>query len=169
MSSVSVSDVLCYFRMNSEQFRVLKMKFLKVMFAALIEELTNMVEKEMTKKKRILTRKWIDDRAVRGGLTLLLKQLRSEYPAEYKLALRLTPENLFRWVVFFDRKLYSASRHNHERGFISKNEARSNIDILSYWLVLSKFEPLVQNFKTFNIIIDTRSVSGNLCSIKAAY
>ncbi|KAK0080734.1 hypothetical protein PV326_008012, partial [Microctonus aethiopoides] len=34
----------------------------------LIEELTNMVEKEM-KKKRIWTRKWIGDRAVRGGST----------------------------------------------------------------------------------------------------
>ncbi|KAK0089184.1 hypothetical protein PV326_004569 [Microctonus aethiopoides] len=70
--------------------------------STIIEDLTNMVEKEMTKKKRIWTRKWIGDRAVRCGSTLLLKQLRSENPAEYRLALRLIPKN-------FDESLIESS------------------------------------------------------------
>ncbi|KAK0159436.1 hypothetical protein PV328_010313 [Microctonus aethiopoides] len=67
--------------------------------STIIEDLTNMVEKEMTKKKRIWTRKWIGDRAVRCGST---KQLRSENPAEYRLALRLIPKN-------FDESLIESS------------------------------------------------------------
>lgn len=52
-----------------------------------------MVENEITKNKRQWVRKWIDDRNETGGSALLLKQLRFEDPAEYKLAMRMSPQN----------------------------------------------------------------------------
>nr|CAH7745552.1 unnamed protein product [Callosobruchus chinensis] len=52
-----------------------------------------MFEEEISKQKRIWVRKWIDDRDKTGGSALLLTQLRTEDPKEYKLALRMTPKN----------------------------------------------------------------------------
>lgn len=78
--------------MNREKIRFLKMKCVKNMSALLMEELTNMLEEELLKKKRLWTRKWIIDRPIAGGSDLLLKQLRIEDPSEFRLALRLTTE-----------------------------------------------------------------------------
>lgn len=57
------------------------------------DELSNMLDEELKKKKRLWVRKWISERSVTGGSALLLKQLRLEDPSEYRLALRLTAEN----------------------------------------------------------------------------
>nr|CAH7725002.1 unnamed protein product [Callosobruchus chinensis] len=59
----------------------------------MMQELTCMFEEEISKQKRIWVRKWIDDRDKTGGCALLLTQLRTEDPKEYKLALRMTPKN----------------------------------------------------------------------------
>nr|CAH7729344.1 unnamed protein product [Callosobruchus chinensis] len=59
----------------------------------MMQELTCMFEEEISKQKRIWVRKWIDDRDKTGGSALLLTQLRTEDPKEYKLALRMTPKN----------------------------------------------------------------------------
>lgn len=59
----------------------------------MMQELTGMLEEEISKQKRIWVRKWIDDRDKTGGSALLLTQLRIEDPEEYKLALRMTPKN----------------------------------------------------------------------------
>lgn len=63
------------------------------MLILLKEELSKMLKEENVTKKRLWVRKWISDRAITGGSTLLLKQLRLEDPSEYRLALRLTPDN----------------------------------------------------------------------------
>nr|CAH7748447.1 unnamed protein product [Callosobruchus chinensis] len=59
----------------------------------MMQEPTCMFEEEISKQKRIWVRKWIDDRDKTGGSALLLTQLRTEDPKEYKLALRMTPKN----------------------------------------------------------------------------
>ena len=58
----------------------------------LLTELTDMLEEEAGKEKRLWTRKWIGDRTSSGGSALLLKQLRLEDPLEYRMALRLTTD-----------------------------------------------------------------------------
>lgn len=59
----------------------------------LLEEVTDVVEKELKKEKRIWVRNWIGERNEKGGSTMLLRQLKLEDPSEYRLALRMTAEN----------------------------------------------------------------------------
>ncbi|KAK9737988.1 hypothetical protein QE152_g10227 [Popillia japonica] len=61
--------------------------------SALLEEAAEMLQEEIVNKKRIWVRKWIEDRETTGGSILLMKQLRSEDPQEYRSGLRMTPEN----------------------------------------------------------------------------
>lgn len=59
----------------------------------LLEEVTDVVEEELKKEKRIWVRNWISERNIKGGSTMLLRQLESEDPSEYRLAMRMTAEN----------------------------------------------------------------------------
>ncbi|XP_034837923.1 protein ALP1-like isoform X1 [Maniola jurtina] len=59
----------------------------------LLEEVTDVVEEELKRKKRIWVRNWISERNVKGGSTMLLQQLKSEDAYEYRLAMRMTAEN----------------------------------------------------------------------------
>lgn len=78
--------------MNS-QTRKLKRQCIIKLSALLREELINMLEEEIHKKKRIWVRNWISDRYATGASALILKQLRLEDPSEYRMALRLNAEN----------------------------------------------------------------------------
>ncbi|KAI4461224.1 hypothetical protein MML48_5g00001270 [Holotrichia oblita] len=68
-------------------------KSLNKICAMLLEEVAEMLQEEIVKKKRNWVRKWIEDREATGGSILLMKQLRSEDPQEYRSGLRMTPEN----------------------------------------------------------------------------
>jgi hypothetical protein len=82
----------CITKMNVGQSRLFKRKCVKTISALILQGLTDMLEVEILKKKRIWIRKWISDRTITGGSSLL-QQLRGEDPSEYRLALRLTSEN----------------------------------------------------------------------------
>nr|CAI5817208.1 unnamed protein product [Callosobruchus analis] len=80
--------------MNSRKQQKIKVRnLLRKCTLVMMQELTCMFEEEISKQKRIWVRKWIDDRDKTGGSALLLTQLRTEDPKEYKLALRMTPKN----------------------------------------------------------------------------
>lgn len=59
----------------------------------LIRQLVEVLEEEVTKKKRIWVRNWIARRNLHGGSALLLKELYFEDPAEYRSCLRISPES----------------------------------------------------------------------------
>nr|CAI5850534.1 unnamed protein product [Callosobruchus analis] len=80
--------------MNSRKQQKIKVRnLLRKCTLVMMQELTCMFEEEISKQKRICVRKWIDDRDKTGGSALLLTQLRTEDPKEYKLVLRMTPKN----------------------------------------------------------------------------
>jgi hypothetical protein len=59
-----------------------------------------MIEEEQNRKKRLWVRDWIGRRDSRGASTLLLKELAAEDVNEYKICLRMTPENLMLfWIL----------------------------------------------------------------------
>lgn len=79
--------------MNSRKQQKIKVNnLLRKCTSVMMQELSDMCEEEISKEKRIWIRKWIEDRDITGG-SLLLTQLRTEDPKEYKLALRMTPKN----------------------------------------------------------------------------
>lgn len=57
----------------------------------LINEISNLIQEEKNRPKRIWVRKWISRRPTRGASALLLKEICIEDPLEYKMCLRLTP------------------------------------------------------------------------------
>jgi hypothetical protein len=92
--------------MNSGALKLKRQCITKVS-ALLQEELINMLEEEIH-KRRIWVRKWISDRYATGASALILKQLRLEDPSEYRLALRLTTENFDQLYFFSSKTLFSA-------------------------------------------------------------
>ena len=66
---------------------------LKLALILICREIINIVEVEMKRKKCIWMRNWIRERSEKGGSALLLQQLKSEYPSEYRLAMRMSAEN----------------------------------------------------------------------------
>lgn len=52
-----------------------------------------MIQEELTRNKRMWVRMWIGRRNSHGASALLLKELALEDPQEYKMCLRMTPEN----------------------------------------------------------------------------
>ena len=67
-------------------------KCLTRVYYVLLDEVSNMIEEEQSRKKRLLVRDWIGRRDSRGASTLLLKELAAEDVNEYKMCLRMTPE-----------------------------------------------------------------------------
>lgn len=62
----------------------------------LIEEINDLYKDEVEEgtRKRMWTRQWIRRRNTRGASALLLKELSTEDPEEYRLCIRLTPKQL---------------------------------------------------------------------------
>lgn len=58
----------------------------------IIDELNDEIKELEDSKKRLWVRKWISRRNMRGASALLLNELRTEDPQEYRLCLRLTPD-----------------------------------------------------------------------------
>jgi hypothetical protein len=56
-----------------------------------LDEVSDMIEEEQNRKKRLWVHDWIGRRDSRGAFTLLLKELAAE-DVEYKICLRITPE-----------------------------------------------------------------------------
>ena len=79
--------------MNSRKIELFKKRTVRTMIMLLKEELSNMLDDKLKKKKRLWVRKWISERSISGGSALLLKQIKLEDPSEYRLALRLTADN----------------------------------------------------------------------------
>jgi len=75
-------------------------KCLTRVYDVLLNEVSDMIEEEQNRKKRLWVRDWIGRRDSRGAATLLLKELAAEDVNEYKICLRMTPEK-------FDALLYT--------------------------------------------------------------
>jgi hypothetical protein len=58
----------------------------------LLNEVSDMIEEEQNRKKRLWVRDLIGRRDSRGASALLLKELATEDVNEYKICLRMTPE-----------------------------------------------------------------------------
>jgi hypothetical protein len=58
----------------------------------LLVQLEVLVE-EIAREKKVGVRKWLAMRSTHGGLALLLKELYTEDPAEYRACLRISPES----------------------------------------------------------------------------
>ena len=67
-------------------------KCLTRVYYVLLDEVSDMIEEEQSRKKRLWVRDWIGRRDSRGASTLLLKELAAEDVNEYKMCLRMTPE-----------------------------------------------------------------------------
>ena len=72
--------------------RLALQKCLKRVYDVLLNEVSDMIEEEQNRKKRMWVRDWIGRRDSRGASTLLLKELAAEDVNEYKICLRMTPE-----------------------------------------------------------------------------
>ncbi|CAF4947278.1 unnamed protein product [Pieris macdunnoughi] len=128
--------------MNSR--KQLKRRFnylLKNLSILLLNELIEMVENEITKNKRQWVRKWIDDRNETGGSALLLKQLRFEDPAEYKLAMRMSPQN-------FDELLsmISSSIQRHDTFMRDALPAKIKLEITLTFLASGMYYRFLSHF-----------------------
>jgi hypothetical protein len=62
-------------------------------YDVLLDKVSDMIEEEQNRKKRLWVHDWIGRRDSRRASTLLLKELAAE-DVEYKICLRMTPENL---------------------------------------------------------------------------
>jgi hypothetical protein len=58
----------------------------------LLLQLVEVLEEEIAREKKVWVRKWLARRSTHGGSTLLLKELYTEDPAEYRACLRMSPE-----------------------------------------------------------------------------
>ncbi|KAL4719555.1 hypothetical protein ACJJTC_012390 [Scirpophaga incertulas] len=85
----------------------------KVLLKLLREELIKMIEEEIHKKKRTWVRGWIDDRDTTGGSIFLLNQLKTQDPEEYRLTLRMTPENFEELLALVE--WHGGASHWHKR------------------------------------------------------
>lgn len=65
---------------------------LKTAHLLLLQEVNDLVE-EFKRGNRIWMRNWISERNIKGGSTMLLGQLASEDPSEYRLAMRMTQQD----------------------------------------------------------------------------
>lgn len=71
----------------------------------LLEEVTDAVEEELKKEKWIWVRNQIIERNVKRGLTMLLRQLESEDSSKYRLAMRMTAENVTELVSLISNNI----------------------------------------------------------------
>ena len=67
-------------------------KCLTRVYDVLLDEVSDRIEEEQNRKKRLWVRDWIGRRDSRGASALLLKELADEDVNEYKICLRITPE-----------------------------------------------------------------------------
>jgi hypothetical protein len=67
-------------------------KCLTRVYDVLLDEVSDMIEEEQNREKRLWVRDWIGRRDSRGASTILLKELASKDVNEYKICLRMTPE-----------------------------------------------------------------------------
>ena len=67
-------------------------KCLTRVYDVLLDKVSDMIEKEQNRKKRLWVRDWTGRRDSRGASALLLKELADEDVNEYKICLRMTPE-----------------------------------------------------------------------------
>jgi hypothetical protein len=74
-------------------------------YGVLLDEVSDMIEEEQNGKKRLWVRDWIGRRDSRGASTLLLKELAAEGVNEYKICLRMTPENVDAFWIWLLLKL----------------------------------------------------------------
>ena len=65
-------------------------KYFTRVYNVLLHEVSDMIEEEQSRKKRLWVRDWIGRRDSRGASTLLLKELAAEGVNEYKMCLRMT-------------------------------------------------------------------------------
>jgi hypothetical protein len=61
-------------------------------YFVLLDEVSDMIEEEQSRKKRLWVHDWIGRRDSRGASTLLLKKLAAEDVNKYKMCLQMTPE-----------------------------------------------------------------------------
>ena len=80
-------------------------KCLTRVYCVLLDEVSDMIEEEQSRKKRLWVRDWIGRRDSRGASTLLLKELAAEDVNEYKMCLRMTPEKFDTFWVWLLIKL----------------------------------------------------------------
>jgi hypothetical protein len=60
----------------------------------LLLQLVEVLEEEIAREKKVWVRMWLARRSTHGGSALLLKELHTEDPAEYRACLRMSPEFL---------------------------------------------------------------------------
>jgi hypothetical protein len=59
-----------------------------------LDEVSDLIEEEQNRKKRLWVRDWIGRRDSRGVSTILLKEPAAEDVNEYKICLRMTPRKI---------------------------------------------------------------------------
>ena len=79
-------------RTSRRRQRLTLKKCLTRVYGVLLDEVSDMIEEEQNRKKRLWVRDWIGRRDSQGASTLLLKELAAEDVNEYKICLRMTPE-----------------------------------------------------------------------------
>ena len=98
-------------------------------FDILLDEVSDMIEEEQNRKKRLWVLDWIGRRDSRGASTLLLKELAAEGVNEYKICLRMTPE---KFDALFDMVAPKIERQNIQmRDAISP---RMMLEVILYFM-----------------------------------
>ena len=67
-------------------------KYFTRVYNVLLHEVSDMIEEEQSRKKRLWVRDWIGRRDSRGASTHLLKEPAAEDVNEYKMCLQMIPE-----------------------------------------------------------------------------
>jgi hypothetical protein len=80
------------FHTSWQRQRLALKKCLTGVYDVLLNEVSDMIEEEQNRKKRLWVRDWIGRRDSRGASTVLLKEFAAEDVNEYKICLRMTPE-----------------------------------------------------------------------------
>jgi hypothetical protein len=82
---------MCSLRTSGRPQRLALKKGVTRVYGFLLAEVSDMIEEEQNRNKRLWVHDWIGRRDSRGASTLLLKELAAEN-VEYKICLRMTPE-----------------------------------------------------------------------------
>ena len=85
--------------------RVALKKCLTRVYDVLLDKVSDMIEKEQNRKKRLWVRDWTGRRDSRGASALLLKELADEDVNEYKMCLRMTTEKFDALLVMVAPKI----------------------------------------------------------------